>query len=63
MGDGLLLEFASVVDAVACALAWGATAVGVASGQSSSRQLLDAGANLVFEDLSDTTAVMEVLGS
>jgi phosphoglycolate phosphatase-like HAD superfamily hydrolase len=43
---------------VACALAWGATAVGVATGRSSSRELLDAGANFAFEDLSDTAGFM-----
>jgi phosphoglycolate phosphatase-like HAD superfamily hydrolase len=46
---------------VVCARAWGATAVGVATGRSSTRQLLDAGADLVFEDLSDTRAVLTAL--
>jgi phosphoglycolate phosphatase-like HAD superfamily hydrolase len=46
---------------VVCARAWGATAVGVATGRSSTRQLLDAGADLVFEDLSNTHAVLEAL--
>jgi phosphoglycolate phosphatase-like HAD superfamily hydrolase len=46
---------------VVCALAWGATAVGVATGRSSSRQLLDAGAHLVFEDLSETGAILTAL--
>jgi phosphoglycolate phosphatase-like HAD superfamily hydrolase len=45
-----------------CAAAWGATAVGVATGRSTVEDLRDAGAHHVFEDLSDTTAVMEVLG-
>jgi phosphoglycolate phosphatase len=46
---------------VDCALAWGATAIGVATGRSSARQLLDAGAHLVFGDLSNTHAVLEAL--
>ena len=46
---------------VICALAWGATSVGVATGRSSTRQLLDAGAHLAFDDLSDTAAVLHAL--
>jgi phosphoglycolate phosphatase-like HAD superfamily hydrolase len=46
---------------VVCAHAWGATAVGVATGRSSTRQLLDAGAHLVFEDLSDSLGFIEAL--
>jgi phosphoglycolate phosphatase-like HAD superfamily hydrolase len=47
---------------VHCALAWGATAVGVATGGSSVGELRDAGAHLVFPDLSDTPAVLAALG-
>ena len=46
---------------VACALAWGAKAVGVATGRSSCQELHDAGADVVFGDLSDTDAVLEAL--
>lgn len=46
---------------VVCARAWGATAVGVATGRSSARELLDAGAHRVFEDLSDSRGFIEVL--
>jgi phosphoglycolate phosphatase-like HAD superfamily hydrolase len=46
---------------VACALAWGATAVGVATGTSSTRELLDAGAHIAFEDLSDAATVLAAL--
>lgn len=47
---------------VACALAWGATAVGVATGNTTADELRDAGAHLVFRDLSDTSAVIAALG-
>jgi phosphoglycolate phosphatase len=46
---------------VVCARAWGATAVGIATGRSSRSQLLDAGAHLVFEDLADTEAVLQAV--
>ena len=46
---------------VACSLAWGATAIGVATGSSSRRELLDAGAHVALEDLSDTAAVLAAL--
>lgn len=46
---------------VACALANGVTSVGVATGNYSSRQLSDAGAHIVLDDLSDTESVVEVL--
>jgi phosphoglycolate phosphatase-like HAD superfamily hydrolase len=45
-----------------CALAWGATAVGVATGRSTVDELRNAGAHHVFEDLSDTDVVLRVLG-
>lgn len=47
---------------VVCALAWGATAVGVATGNTTAAALRDAGAHVVFEDLSDTSAVIDSLG-
>jgi len=43
---------------VECALVNGATAVGVATGRYTTGQLRDAGAHVVFEDLSDTETVM-----
>lgn len=46
---------------VVCARAWGATAVGVATGRSSTRQLLDAGAHIALQDLADTASVLEAL--
>jgi len=46
---------------VICARAWGATAVGVATGNSTTAELRDAGAHIVFEDLSDTSAVIHAL--
>lgn len=46
---------------VDCALAWGATAIGVATGRRSARQLLDAGAHVALEDLSDTEAVIKAV--
>lgn len=45
-----------------CARAWGATAVGVATGGSCADELRDAGAHIVFPDLSDTAAVITALG-
>ena len=48
--------------AIACALAVGATPVGVATGGYTVAQLRDSGAEIVFEDLSDTTAFLELLG-
>lgn len=47
---------------VVCALAWGATAVGVATGNTTEEELRDAGAHLVFRDLADTAAVIAALG-
>ena len=46
---------------VACALAWGATPVGVATGPFSAQQLRDSGAATVFEDLSDSAAFLKLL--
>jgi phosphoglycolate phosphatase len=46
---------------VACALAGGATAIGVATGSYSADQLRAAGAAHVFDDLSDTPAVLAQL--
>jgi phosphoglycolate phosphatase-like HAD superfamily hydrolase len=46
---------------VGCALANGATAVGVATGNYSQSELQEAGAHLVFEDLSETGSVVEAL--
>jgi phosphoglycolate phosphatase-like HAD superfamily hydrolase len=46
---------------VACALAWGARAVGVATGRSSRQELHNAGAHVVFGDLSDTGVVLDAL--
>lgn len=46
---------------VVCARAWGATAVGVATGRSSRSQLLDSGAHLAFDDLSDSRGFIEAL--
>jgi len=47
---------------IACAKAGGARSIGVATGSHSVDQLREAGADVVFEDLSDTTAVLEALG-
>lgn len=47
---------------VACALAVGARPIGVASGGFSVEQLRESGAEVVFEDLSDTAAVLRSLG-
>jgi phosphoglycolate phosphatase len=46
---------------IECAHAIGAHAVGVATGGHSSSELRDAGADAVFEDLSDTEAVLDAL--
>ena len=46
---------------VACALAAGARPVGVATGPFSVQQLRDSGAEIVFEDLSDTDAFLKLL--
>jgi phosphoglycolate phosphatase-like HAD superfamily hydrolase len=46
---------------VACALAAGARAIGVATGPFSTQQLRDSGAHVVFEDLSDTDAFLKLL--
>jgi phosphoglycolate phosphatase len=46
---------------VACALASGAVPVGVATGEYSMDQLRESGAAIVFEDLRDTRAFVEVL--
>jgi phosphoglycolate phosphatase-like HAD superfamily hydrolase len=48
---------------VACALAAGAAAVGVATGPFTVDQLRDSGATVVFEDLRDTEAFLAWLGS
>jgi len=47
---------------VACALAAGVRAVGVATGGSDVSTLMASGAHVVFEDLSDTPAVLAALG-
>jgi phosphoglycolate phosphatase-like HAD superfamily hydrolase len=46
---------------VDCALANGATAVGVATGENTVEELRDSGAHLVFEDFADTETVVEAL--
>jgi phosphoglycolate phosphatase len=46
---------------VACALAAGARSIGVATGPYSTQQLRDSGADVVFEDLSDTDAFLKLL--
>ena len=46
---------------VACALAVGATPVGVATGGYGVDQLRDSGAEIVFEDLSETAAFLKLL--
>lgn len=48
---------------VACAHAHGARIVAVATGEYSADQLIDAGADVVFEDFSDTGAVLTALNS
>jgi len=47
---------------IACAAAGGARSIGVATGSHSVSQLRDAGADVVFEDLTDTDAVLAALG-
>jgi phosphoglycolate phosphatase-like HAD superfamily hydrolase len=47
---------------VACAQASGARSIGVATGGHTVDELRAAGADVVFEDLSDTTAVIAALG-
>lgn len=46
---------------IACALAVGAMPVGVATGGFKADQLRDSGADIVFEDLSDTSAFLDLL--
>jgi phosphoglycolate phosphatase-like HAD superfamily hydrolase len=46
---------------VACALATGARPVGVATGSFTAQQLRDCGADVVFDDLSDTEAFLTLL--
>jgi phosphoglycolate phosphatase len=46
---------------VACAIAGGARSIGVATGSHSAGELRSAGADVVFEDLSDTDAVLRWL--
>ncbi|WP_245992468.1 HAD family hydrolase [Prauserella muralis] len=46
---------------VTAALDHGAVAVGVATGRHTARQLVDSGAHLVFDDLSDTEALLAAL--
>jgi phosphoglycolate phosphatase len=48
-------------DDIGAALATGASAVGVASGSFSARQLADAGAHVVLPDLADTGAVVATI--
>jgi phosphoglycolate phosphatase-like HAD superfamily hydrolase len=48
---------------VACARSGGAVAIAVATGWHTAEQLLDAGANVVFDDMSDTAAVLSALRS
>ena len=48
---------------VACAAASGAPSIAVATGSYSVEQLRQAGADVVFEDLSDTQAVLEAIAS
>jgi phosphoglycolate phosphatase-like HAD superfamily hydrolase len=47
---------------IACAAAGGARSIGVATGSHSVDQLREAGADAVFEDLSDSRAVLDALG-
>lgn len=47
---------------IECALVAGATAVAVATGSYSADQLRAAGAEIVFDDLSDTSAFLKLLG-
>jgi phosphoglycolate phosphatase len=46
---------------VAVAVAWGARSIAVATGSHSVEELLQSGADVVFEDLSDTTRVLHAL--
>jgi phosphoglycolate phosphatase len=46
---------------IACAKAGGARSIGVATGSHSVQQLREAGADIVFQDLSDTAAVLSAL--
>jgi phosphoglycolate phosphatase len=46
---------------VACAAAAGARSIAVATGGASAEQLLEAGADVVFADLADTTAVLAAI--
>jgi phosphoglycolate phosphatase len=48
---------------IACALAVGATPVGVATGSYSVERLRECGGHIVFSDLSDTDAFIEVLNA
>jgi phosphoglycolate phosphatase len=48
-------------DDIGAALATGASAIGVATGSFSARQLADAGAHLVLPDLADTDAVVAAI--
>jgi phosphoglycolate phosphatase-like HAD superfamily hydrolase len=48
---------------IACALAVGAVPIGVATGGSTVDELRESGAEIVFESLADTRAVLNVLGS
>ena len=48
---------------IACALAVGATPVGVATGSYSVDRLRDSGGEIVFQDLRDTNAFLELIGS
>ena len=63
--DGIALANVIVVgdtpNDVECALVAGATPVAVATGSYSAQQLRAAGADLVFEDLSDTAAFLQLL--
>jgi phosphoglycolate phosphatase len=47
---------------IACAQSGGARSIGVATGNHTVDQLREAGADVVFEDLSDTAAVITALG-
>ena len=46
---------------IACAVAGGAVAIGVATGTFSEEELRESGADVVFSDLSDTASVLRVL--
>lgn len=61
IGDADVLVIGDTPHDVLCAQAGGATAVAVATGSSSSAELRDAGADYVFEDLSDTAAFLRLL--